>query len=211
MSKQKRPTAVWKEPKKIADVIIDVKAKIININNNTGYFGTIKPDSTTVSKRVGELFDAEVLVKTRTVGLAGDRDIKLIAVKDDMYDWMAFVQSAANRVGDYATAIAIIQAAGFGVKVNGVKIKAPFAVTNKKGAKGVATLKMKKVEAEKGTATYEWRYSVDEGATWIPLLSGNKASQIIEGLTSGASILCQGRAIADNMASVWITESLVVA
>ena len=211
MSKQKRPTAVWKEPSKIPNIIIDVKAKVINMKNNPVYFGTIAPTPDDVNKDADALLTAESLVKTRTVGLAADRDIKLNTVKNDMYDWLAFTQSAANRSGDFATAIAIIQAAGFGVKVNGVKVKAPFAVTNKKGAKGVASLKMKKVKAVKGLTTYDWRYSADGGVTWIPLLSGGKANQTIEGLESGASIIAQGRSIADNVASTWIADSVVVA
>ena len=211
MSKQKRPTAVWKEPRKIPNLIIDVKSKVINAKANPTYFGTITPDPDTLGKDADILLTAESLVKTRTVGLAADRDIKLVAIKNDVYDWLAFTQSLANRAGDFATAIAIIQAMGFGVKVNGVKVKAPFAATNKKGAIGVVSLKMKKVKAEKGLTTYEWRYSMDAGVTWIPLLSGGVANQTIEGLESGASIIAQGRSIADNVASTWIADSVVVA
>jgi len=211
MSKQKRPIAVWKEPVKIPTLIIDVKTKVINVNANPTYFSAIVPASDVVGKDADSLLTAEVLVKTRTVGLAADRDIKLNVVRTDVFDWMAFIQSLADHAKDYETAIAIIQAAGFGVKVNGVKIKAPFAVTNKKGAKGVASLKMKKVKAVKGKTTYEWRYSTDGGLTWIPLLSGGVANQIIEGLTSGTSIIAQGRAIADNLAGIWMADSLVVA
>ena len=211
MSKQKRPIAVWKEPVKIPTLIIDVKTKVINVNANPTYFLAIVPASDAVGKDADALLTAEALVKTRTVGLAADRDIKLNVVRTDVFDWMAFIQSLADHAKDYDTAIAIIQAAGFGVKVNGVRIKAPFALTNKKGAKGVAVIKMKKVKAVKGLTTYEWRYSKDAGLTWIPLLSGSVANNLIEGLTSGATIIAQGRAIADKIASAWMAESLLVA
>ena len=211
MVKQKRPIAVWKEPTKIPNLIIDVKTKVINVKANPAYFGAIAPTPDEVGKDADILLTAESLVKTRTVGLAADRDIKLNAVRTDVFDWMAFIQSLADHAGDYATAIAIIQAAGFGVKVNGVKIKAPFAVTNKKGAPGVVVIKMRKVKALKGLTTYEWRYSADGGKTWIPLLSGGVANQIIEGLASEASIICQGRAIADNVAGIWMADSVIVA
>ena len=211
MGKQKRAIAVWNEPTKIPKFIIEVQGLVVNAINNPGYFSLILPPPAEMTDSVTKLFDAEVLVKTRAIGLADDRDIKFDVVRKNVFDWKAFAQSAADHAGDYLKSVAIIHALGLTVKVNGVKLKAPFAITNKKGGAGVAILKMKAVKALVGVTTYEWNYSTDGGHTWIPLLSSGAANQIIEGLVSGTSILAQGRAIADNIAQPWITSSLVVA
>ena len=209
MAKKKRPMVVFETSGPIPEFIINSKAVSINIAGSS-FFAAIVPTPTIVDSDIDKLDAAEALVRTRTTGLAGDRDIKYNAVKVDMDDWKGAVQSIADHTLDYTTAVAIIHAAGFGVKVNGVHVKAPFAVTNKKGAAGVGSLKMKAVKAVKGRTTYEFAISTDKGLTWIPYFSSPVANMEATGLVSGTSVLFRGRAIADRLASAWLVVGLVV-
>jgi hypothetical protein len=210
MSTKKRPIAVLKEQKKVPDFIIQITGISTNIGSNL-IFGAAVPTPVAVNGRIVLLTTSQVKAKTHVKGAAGDRDVILGEVRQDAIDWTAFVQLLADHATSYTVAISIIQAAGLGVKVNGRHIKAPFAVQNRKGAAGIADMRMTAVEAIKGTTTYEWRYSIDAGKTWIPLYASSKANQEITGLESGTSVLASGRAIADNIATAWITEGFVVA
>jgi len=210
MARSKRPIAVLKEQEKIPEFIIQISGISTNIGGNIVY-GAAVPTPGSVDAKIVLLTKAQVKAKTHVTGSAGDRDVILEDVRMDAFSWVAFVQGLADRAINFAAAVALIQGSGLLVKVNGRKVKAPFAATNKKGAAGVVDLIMKAIKAVKGKTTYEWRYSRDNGVTWIPLLSGGVANEQITGLISGESILTSGRYIADRVASAWITEGIVVA
>ena len=202
----KRPIAVFKAPKPIDKYIFKVRALIINLLANPGYFSGVSPSPATVTTNVGNLELKQGRVVAKKVGAAALRDVQLKRVKANVNDLIAEVQSLADNSDNEETAIAIIQAAGLGVKVNGVRIKAPFEVKCKKGFSGIAFLRMKKVLG----ASYDWQVSYNKGKTWVPLPGTKPANTQLENITPGSKLLFRGRANVGHVAGEWKTEELIV-
>lgn len=202
----KRPIAVLKAPAKVEKFIFKVRALIINLLLNPGYFAAIVPVPATVTTNVDDLETKQGKVVAKIVGAAAIRNIALSLVKANANDLVAAVQSLADNSANATTAIAIIQAAGLGVKVNGVRVKPPFEAKCKKGSSGVAFLIMKKVHL----ASYDFQVSYDKGATWVPLPGSRLASTQLEGLTVGAQLLFRARANVSGIAGEWMPSDLII-
>src|SRR6185295_2503958 len=127
---EKRPKAVFKKPEKIGDFILKVRLIIADILANSGFFTTPSPPAAAATTNVNNLEAAQTLAQTRVVGSAAARDIQYNIVLKDANGYLNYVQTLADNAPDQVTAIAIIQAAGFEVRLNGVRVKAPFAVKN---------------------------------------------------------------------------------
>jgi hypothetical protein len=202
----KRAIAVFRAPKPIDKLIFKVRALIINLLLNPGYFAAIVPLPATVTGNVDTLETKQGRVVAKIVGAASLRNIILALVKTNINDLVAAVQSLADNSANLATAIAIIQAAGLEVKVNGVRVKAPFSAKCRAGFSGVAFLVMKAVHL----ASYDWQVSYDKGMTWVPLPGSRNASTTLEGLTLGAQLMFRGRANVGNVAGVGFPADLIV-
>jgi len=202
-----RPIAVFKAPTAITKLIFKIRAFIVNLLLHPEYFAAIVPAPATVTTNVDGLEKKQANVTARIVGAAGLRNIILKLVNANLHDLIAQVQSLADNAPNYDTAVAIIQTAGLGVKVNGVKVKAPFAVSCRKGFAGIAYLAMKAIK--KGS--YDWQVSYDLGVTWTPLPGTRDAKTTLAGLKSGAEIMFQGRANAGGVAGKWFSAELIVA
>ncbi len=202
----KRPIAVLKAPKPIDKFIFKVRALIINLLLNPGYFSAIIPVPATVTLNVNDLELKQGKVVARKVGAAALRNTALTLVKTNVYDLVAQIQSLADNAANEEEAIAIIQAAGLEVKQNGVRIKPAFEAKCKAGLSGVVFVRMKKVPR----ASYDWQVSYDNGTTWVPLPGTRPADNIMEGITPGTKLVFRGRANVDYKAGVWMTASVIV-
>ena len=202
----KRPVAVLKAPKPIDKFIFRVRALIINVLLNSGYFLLIVPTPAIVTANVDDLETKQGKVVAKIVGAGALRNLQLSTVKTNINDWVAAIQSLADNSPTIETAIAIIQAAGLEVKINGVRVKAPFAAKSRIGFSGIAFLIMKAVHL----GSYDWQVSYDKGLTWIPLPGTRIAKTQMSGLTLGTMLLFRGRANVGNVEGAWMTAVLFV-
>jgi hypothetical protein len=191
---KRRPVAVFLISKfrKIGDFIIEMKAIVHNIlTDPNGYFTTPVPATTVVDGDITELEKAQTLAKTRAAGTAAARDLKYDIVIGDKNKWLFYVQGLADASADEATAISIIQASGFNVRVNGKITKAPLAAKN-----GPVTGEVKLIaKAEANRASYQWAKSSDNGVTWEELEPTLQAKTLVTGLTPGKSMAFRYRAV----------------
>ena len=202
----KRPIAVYKAPTKVEKFIFRVRALIINLLGNPGYFAAIVPVPATVTTNVDTLETKQARVVAKIPGAGALRNIALLLVKTNVNDLVAAIQSLADNSANVETAIAIIQAAGLGVKVNGVRVKAPFEAKCKKGFSGTAFLVMKKVHL----ASYDFQVSYDKGATWVPLPGSRAAKTQLNGLILGAQLMFRARANVGGVAGAWMPSDLII-
>ena len=197
---------MFKAPKPIAKFIFRVRALIINLLLNPGYFSAIVPAPATVTTNVDTLETKQARVVAKIVGAAAVRNVQLSLVKANVNDLVAEVQSLADNSPNVATAIAIIQAAGLEVKVNGVSVKPPFEAKCRKGFSGTAFLIMKKVHR----ASYDRQVSYDNGVTWEPLPGSRLTKSTLDGLTLGAQLVFRARANVGDAVGAWIVFPLIV-
>jgi len=180
MAKSKnRPLAVLliKNYRRIGDFIIKAKAIVLDITNSPGFFATPDPPLLTVTSDIDALEAAETTARTRVVGSAAARNLVYDTVLEDIHALQGYVQKLADKAADEATAIAVIQASGFSLRVKGVFIKAPLSVKQSL-ATGEVILRSKSAGRH---AFYDWQISTD-GTNWTDLPSTLKASTIVSGL-----------------------------
>ena len=187
-----RPVAVFQMQKnrKIGTFVLKVGTLSINIKNDPTDFVTPVPTTVLVDADTALLVKAETLAGTHVAGSAGARDVRYNTVLKHVRAWVAYVQLLADAAVDYVTAVAIIQASGLDVKINGVRVKPPLAV--KKGlASGSAILTAK---AAKGRSANEWQQSKD-GTSWVSLPGTLQAKTTVTGLTPGDTTYFRHRSI----------------
>lgn len=180
--KSKWPIAVFIAKKfvRAADFIMNLKNIVLNIKNAPLIFVTPVPLPAAVLTRLDELEAAELVVKTRVVGSKAARDVKYDASYKDLNSIVNYVQDTADAAPDAAAAIAIIEAAGLNVKVNGSRMKAPIEAryTTDEGV-------VKLIAKSGGRNTiYIWQASGD-GNNWSDLPVTGVANTSVDGLTAG--------------------------
>jgi hypothetical protein len=179
----RRPLAVVKLRliRKMGDFILAMRTYVLNIGNNTTIFATPAPALSGVTTDITALETAETLAKTRVQGAAAARDVKYDAALDDLNGLLGYVQNLADTSADEATAISIIQAAGFNVKNRGVRVKAPLSA---KQGDISGSVKLAAKSAGK-RVSYNWRKSAD-GVVWTELPSSLQTKIIADGFTPGS-------------------------
>src|ERR1035438_2178174 len=120
-----RPVCTYKVEKKIGNFITQSNAIVLEMGASS-YFALPPIPFATVTINIGLLQTAETLAKTKAAGAASARDIKYEVVLTNMRRYQNFVQQLADAAPDRLTAIAIIDASGFGLRVTGVKVKPPL-------------------------------------------------------------------------------------
>ncbi|HKR05665.1 MAG TPA: hypothetical protein VJY62_13605 [Bacteroidia bacterium] len=180
----RRPLAVVKVRliRKIGDFILAMRTYVLNIGNNPTIFTAPVPALATVTTGIDELETAEALAKTRVQGAAAARDLKYDKSLDDLNSMLAYVQNLADLSKDTATAISIIEAAGFGVKNRGVRVKPPLEA---KQGEISGTVKLIAKAAGK-RASYNWRKSPD-GTAWTELPPTLQAKTSVNGFVPGSA------------------------
>jgi hypothetical protein len=176
----KRPIAVFllSRTRRIGDFIIKVRGILTNMGDNALIFTTPMPALLTVETHVSDLDAAEARAQTRAKGSAAARDLKYEVVLQDVRDLTAYVQKLADGAGDEASAVAIIQASGLNLKVNGVYIKPPLAAKN--GLVSGTILLTAALGGKRGS--HEWQMSLNN-QNWTGLPPTTKASTQVENLT----------------------------
>jgi hypothetical protein len=198
---RKAATVVWVTPTSIPTFISIFRAILLNLLANPGYFGTIIPAPATITPHLNTLATAESVVLTGVKGAAAARDLVLDPVVKDKKTLVSAIQTLCDNAATYEIAVAIAQAAGMRVKVNGVHVKPPFQA-NPFGA-GKAKLIRKKVPG----ASYDWQDSHDGGLTWGPLPGSKQADTIADGYTSNTDVLFRSRANLPGKPGVWLVEA----
>ena len=176
----KRPIAVFllSRTRRIGDFIIKVRGILTNMADNATIFTAPVPTLLSVEGHVSDLDTAEAKAQTRAKGTAAARDLKYEVVLQDVRDLTAYVQKLADESADEATAVAIIQASGFSLKVNGVYIKPPLAAKN--GPVSGTILLRAALGGKRGS--HEWQMSLNN-QNWTGLPPTTKASTQVDNLT----------------------------
>ena len=183
----------------VGDFILNLKAIVLNIGAAVSYFPTPKPTLASVTTNIGDLETAETKAKTRAVGTVAARNLIYDTCYKDLLGLVAYVQVVANAATDAATAIAIIEAAGFNVRVNGVRVKAPIFAKNSTD-EGVILLSAKGAGKN---SVYQWQISSD-GSAWTDLPLTQISKTEARGLTAGAKKYFRVRTInKPNGTSEW--------
>jgi hypothetical protein len=195
-----RPKCNYKADRKVGNFITQSNAIVLEMTGSP-FFPTPPSPYITVTGHITALQTAETLAKTRTTGAAAARDIRYEAVLKDIRSYQIYVQSLADAAPDRPTAIAIIDASGFGLRDNGVRIKPPLAA---KLTAASGTVRLIAVSAGK-KATYDWEMSLDNGVTYTSLPSTLKAKTLPSGLPLYVRILFRVRSLSGLGLSPWCT------
>ncbi|HKR04521.1 MAG TPA: hypothetical protein VJY62_07780 [Bacteroidia bacterium] len=196
----KRPIALLalSRFRKIGNFILMVRTVILNITNHTGFFATPAPPLATVITDTNDLEAAEAIAKTHVTGSAAARDLQYDIVLNDMYGLQGYVQNLADLAADEATAIAIINASGFGLRNHGVRVKPLLSV--KHGDEEGAVKLFSKAAGKR--ASYEWGQSPD-GIAWTDLPVTLQAKTTVTGLTVGSKMYYRVRPVLKDGAGFW--------
>jgi hypothetical protein len=207
MAKSKRrPLAVFgiMKLRKLADFMLKVLGIRGDIAANVAIFVTPNPTVAAVTGHLNALVAAEALVLTRAVGAPAARDLKYDVVLDDMHAWENYVQDLADAAPDEPTAISIIAASGFGLKLHGVHVKPPLAL--KQDAQGIRLT----AKAAGKRAAYEWQRSIDNGATWENLTSTLEAKTVDPTMVQGQRVIYRFRGILKTGANAYCNPVSII-
>jgi hypothetical protein len=129
------------------------------------------------------------------------------ALRNRLTDGARFVETCANN--DLANAPAIVAASTFSQKARSTRAKAPLTLTHAK-ASGAVLADAK--AAKKGSGVfYSWRYSLDNGQTWVEVAQTNVSKTLLEGLPVGKTVLVQFALTQKNIRGSWSdTASIIV-
>jgi hypothetical protein len=197
---RKRPVALLRLRKlgRIGSFIVKAKSVVLDIGSNSGFFPAPSPPLATVNTDIRKLEDAQTLAKTRVVGSAGVRNIEYGVVLADIHSLLSYVQTQADNAPDEETAIAIINASGFSLKVNGVHVKPPL-VAKQGDATGEIILMAKSAGRR---VAYDWQMNTD-GKTWEDLPSTLVAKTTVRGLATDVRTHFRFRAIIATGTTSW--------
>ena len=174
---------------------------IVFIMNASGLFTSPPFAFGLVTTKIADLQTAETLARTGAVGSAAARDVVYNAVLAYMRSYQIYVQTLADGLSTKARAIGIIAASGFGLKVDGVRIKSPLSVIPG-AASGTVILNSK---AARSKALYNWQkgYEVAGIVVWADLPSSTKSKVLISSLTLNLRTYFRNRTLTKNGLSGW--------
>lgn len=201
---EKKIVVVAKLPTINAQQILRGRTLVLNRLANVVKFASLLPSAVDMTTDIDTYEEAEALVENGGLGVVNARNIAKGAFEKDVNSWTAGTQILVNNAPTYLAAIAIPQALGMYVKVNGVYIKPPFELRNPTAS----ILEM--IKRKVPSATNEYQISFDNGVTFIGLVSTNLNKMIYAGAIVGAAIICRTRANIGLVAGVWIYEHIVI-
>jgi hypothetical protein len=203
----KRPIVVFpiKKLGKIGDLILRVRAILLNVVNNVAIFATPNPTIALLTTNTTNLETAETLAKTRVAGSVGARNLKYDVLLKSVHGLQAYVQTLADNAVDEHTSISIINASGFDIKHKGIKIKPDLAAKNGV-ASGSIELVAKSVDKRSSS---NWRNSLDNN-TWTELPPTLQTKTTVIGLNPGSTVYFQHRAVTKTGAGNWSQSVSIV-
>ena len=189
--------ATYKAAGAIGKFISQSDGIVYMLNANT-WFATPPLAYVPAAAKIADLQVAETLARTGVTGSAAARDIVFNEVLMNMRNYQSFVQNLADAAGNRTLSIAIISASGFGLKVDGVTIKAPLSV-QLNGASGGVTLNSKAAQSK---ALYNWQvgYLVFPGPdiAWTDLPSSMKSKVVVHSLPLNVRTFFRNRILTKN-------------
>jgi hypothetical protein len=197
-SKRPLATTSLSRFRKIGNFILNVRTIVLNIIDHPVFFATPLPTPATVTLDVDKLEAAEAIAKTHVTGSAAARDLEYDTVLNDLFTWQGYVQNLADLAPDEATAIAIINASGFGLKNRGVRVK-PLLFVKHGDVEGAVKLVAK---SSGKRVSYEWQQSMD-GIAWTDLPVTLQAKTTVSGLTVGTKMYFRVRPVLKEGAGFW--------
>jgi len=196
-----RPIAVVRisRYRKILDYIEFIKLLILNFTNNVALLPSPVPTVANMTTENNALETANTVAGTRVPGAVAARNVKLKKVKTNMWSWLRYVQELADAAPDTATAIQIIESAGFAVRLRGVHIKPTISATYGE-EDGEVIIRAR--AADEKRAGYEWQQSND-GLVWTTVATTLQSHVVIDGLTAGQKYYFRVRAIIKTGPLLW--------
>lgn len=174
--------------KRIGDILTQAKAIVAAVANNTALFPAPTPPLAALTAAIVALDESQTASKSRTIGAAATRDVKLRELKHAFNLLLAYVQWIADASPDQSQAI--IEAAQ--MKVVLVPTQTKSELTAKlAGNPGSIDLFAKAGPAAK-KSFYDWQINVD-GKTWVSLPSTVKAHTRVDNLTPATMVSARFR------------------
>ena len=190
----KRPIACWSKVKENAGMIKDIDRILLDMTNNTpGVLPVIVPPAKSLAQCGLDnlaFSGKQTIALTKVPGSAAIRDVAKNVAVTDIDDKKGWIQSLMDNAPDLATKIAICNASGFRLKINGKFFKPPFEA--KQGSSGQAVL----VQISGGlNSFYEWRMStsLSPPRVYTVLPSNLVANTVVNALTIGNNYFFSGR------------------
>jgi hypothetical protein len=189
-------------PRRVAALIAVAKAIVQGLTGNPS-FPNPDPSLAVLSTAISDLEAAELAVQTRAKGAVATRDQKRAALIALLRGTKAGVQKVADA--DPATAPAIIQSAGMGVRKSNAHGKRVFAVKQGRLSGTVAI----ETAAAGPRSAYEWEFSSDGGKTWQAGPPTTRSRTTLVGLQPGTTYSFRCRSVTKVGPSDW-TQPLVL-
>jgi hypothetical protein len=129
------------------------------------------------------------------------------ALRNKLTDGARFAETCANN--DLANAPAIVAASTFSQKARSTRAKHPLTLTY--GEASGTVLADAKAAKRGNSAFYSWRYSLDNGQTWVEVAQTNISRTLLDGLPVGKTVLVQVALTQQNVGGSWSdTASILV-
>jgi hypothetical protein len=190
----------------VPGLLVQADGVVAGFEGHPGYF----PNATTVVQAIKDarktLGDAHTssapLKRAGQVRSPAER-----ALRNRLIDGARFVESCANN--DLANASAIVAASTFSLKARSTRTKGPLTLTY--GEASGTVLASARAAKKGSSAFYSWRYSLDNGQTWVDVAQTNVSSTLLEGLPAARTVLVQVAITQKNVRGPWsVTASILV-
>ncbi len=198
---KKRIIAVFhfQKVRAIGAFIFKAKGMLKSMTDNATLFSSPPIAFSTVSNNIDALEQAQIVVETRVLGAAAERDIHFNLVCSNINELINYVQQLADQANTTASAQNIVQLAGLSVKSVGGKQRQTLKVSRNSDNKTIILL----AKSYGTRAAYHWQVSPDGGATWNDLGLTTKAKFIVKGLKWNAPYLFRFKAVDAKGETKW--------
>jgi hypothetical protein len=175
----------------VANLVFRAKDIVQSVTTNNALLSIPATQLTLINGLITKLESAETIVKSKAPGAVEARNIIFDNLVQELRNLMATVQAKADASGNEASALAIIAAAGFAVRVKG-SINRPPIMANTNVLKGKVYLTAKSLGRG---VSYEWQVSTDNGNNWNPAGVTTISNTIITGYPAGTVLMFRVRGV----------------
>jgi|ERR1035441_1706969 hypothetical protein len=198
MAKNKQPLLVMDLPTTPEPLVARGRLFTTNVINNAVTFASLDPIASILNTKLSNLEAGNIAIK-RKLGTSADRNVIWSDTLDDLNNWGSQVMVLVRKLTSYNDQVALIQAFGGRIKVNGKFLKPPFAGVNT--SPNVVNLTKTKVPG----GTNEYQKSFDLGVTWVAIISTHLCKVPDSGYTKGSTVMFRTRATVGLVIGLWIT------
>ena len=187
MAKNKQPVLVMDLPESAEPLVTRGRLFLLNVTSNPVTFASLDPIASIMKTTLDNLEAGNLAIK-RKLGTSADRNVIWSNALDDLNNWGSQVMVLVRKLTSYNDQVALIQAFGGKVKVNGKFLKPPFGAVNT--SPGIVTLGKTKVPS----GTNEYQQSFDLGVTWVAIISTHYCKVPVSGQVKGSTMMYRTRA-----------------